>query len=431
MELSHSPENQPVNSTLPTSSSSKGINPFVAAIVGVALLVGGYYLGSNYQVIWSQGIVPIPSIISNASNDALRHPLFGQVQQLMQSKYLNADELQQEDMLYGAIAGMVSSAGDPYTSFFDPEQNEEAEAQLSGQYEGIGAELGYNDNNQLTVIAPIKDSPALEAGILAGDVIVQIDETDTQGMSLTEAVSRIRGEAGTDVTLVVLHQGDSTVDEITITRQQITIESIELTFEDNPGTSQEDQDIAYLKLSRFGDTTDAEWDAAVNQIIQRQAKALVLDLRNNPGGYLHTSINIGSEFFADGNIVGQRDASGQVEDFSVRSPGKLQDIPVVVLINGGSASASEIVAGALQSRDRALIIGQTSFGKGTVQEVVDLPKGTSLHVTVAEWVLPNGDNIHKQGISPDKEIEVTAEDFQNDRDPQLDEAFKQAGQSIK
>lgn len=418
-----SPSSTPTPTHSEISSQPKGVNPVVATVLGLLTLSLGFYLGNNFQVVWSQGILPLPTVISNASSDALSNPLFGQVQQLMYSKYLNASELEKQEMLYGAIAGMVESAGDPYTAFFNPEQNQEAESQLSGQYEGIGAELGYNDDRQLTVISPIKDSPALKAGIQAGDVIVKIDDQDTQGMSLTEAVNKIRGEAGTQIVLTVVHPEASASEEVAITRQQITIDSIELSFEDNPNTQEKDDDVAYLRLSRFGDTTSAEWKTAVNQIKQQNAKALILDLRNNPGGYLHTAIEIGSEFFSDGNVVGQQDSSGKVNQFSVSSPGKLLDIPVVVLINQGSASASEIVSGALQSRDRAVIVGQTSFGKGTVQEVIDLPNNTSLHVTVAKWVLPDGRNINKNGIVPDKEVELTREDVAKDRDPQLDAAY--------
>ena len=250
-------------------------------------------------------------------------------------------------------------------------------------------------------------------------------------MTLTEAVSLIRGEAGTEVKLTVFHLGAEESEVIAITRQQITITSVDLTFEDNPTVEGEDDDLAYLKLSRFGDTTDQEWDQAVDQILQRDAKALVLDLRNNPGGYLQTAIHIGSEFFKDGVIVGQQDASGEVQNFNVDHVGRLQNIPVVVLINQGSASASEIVSGALQARDRGEVIGVTSFGKGSVQQVIDLPNNTSLHVTIAKWMLPNGQNIDKEGIKPDREVKIEEQDLEAQKDPQLDAALQSAGQAAK
>ena len=286
-----------MDSTYPTTEANtpmlepqarpRGVRFWVVGVVCVVAIMGGFYLGNNYQIVWSQGPVPLPTILKvNSADNPLHSPLFGQVQELMRTKYLRASELDQQEMLYGAIAGMVNSAGDPYTSFFDPEQNEEAESQLSGKYEGIGAELGYNDEKQLTVIAPIKDSPALKAGIRAGDIILRIDDKDTQNMTLTEAVALIRGEANTEVALTILHKGADSSEVITITRQQITITSVDLSFEDNPETEAKDSSIAYIKLSRFGDTTDTEWDKAVDEVISRNARGLVLDLRNNPGGYL-------------------------------------------------------------------------------------------------------------------------------------------------
>ena len=414
------------------ASTSRGIKPVIVGILCLLVLGGGFYLGNNYQIVWTSGPIPWPTVLgTNSGNNPLDNPLFGQVQELMRTKYLRASELDQQQMLYGAIAGMVNSAGDPYTSFYDPDQNQDAQSQLSGKYEGIGAELGFNKERQLSVIAPIKGTPAEAAGIQASDIIVKIDDTDTQDMTLTEAVSLIRGEAGTEVKLTVFHPGAEESEVIAITRQQITITSVDLTFEDNPAAEGEDDDLAYLKLSRFGDTTEQEWDQAVDQILQRDAKALVLDLRNNPGGYLQTAIHIGSEFFKDGVIVGQQDASGQVQNFNVDHAGRLQNIPVVVLINQGSASASEIVSGALQARDRAEVIGVTSFGKGSVQQVIDLPNNTSLHVTIAKWLLPNGQNIDKEGIKPDSEVKIEDQDLEAQNDPQLDAALQSAGQAVK
>ncbi len=428
------PEDQPTptSPTLLTASESRGIRPIVVGVLCLLVLVGGFYLGNKYQIVWSSGPIPWPTVLSTSNGESpLDSPLFGQVQELMRTKYLRASELDQRDMLYGAIAGMVNSAGDPYTSFFDPEQNQDAQSQLSGKYEGIGAELGYNKDKQLSVIAPIKGTPAEAAGIQAGDVIAKIDDQDTLDMTLTEAVNLIRGEAGTEVKLTVYHSGAEDSEVIAITRQQITITSVDLAFKDNPVTEGQDEDLAYLKLSRFGDTTDQEWDQAVNQIVQHRAKAMILDLRNNPGGYLQAAIHIGSEFFKDGIIVGQQDASGDVQNFKVDHAGKLQDIPVVVLVNQGSASASEIVSGALQARDRGEIIGVTSFGKGSVQQVVELPNNTSLHVTIAKWLLPNGKNIDKEGIDPDQKVEITDEDRAAGQDPQLEAALKSAGGKVE
>ncbi len=400
-------------------SGTSGWWKFLGTVVVVGgLVAGGFYLGNNYQIIWNSSWPFIPTVVANtAVGNAAGDPLYAQVEQLMRTKYLRADELNNDSMLFGAIGGMVASAGDPYTAFFDPEQNQASEEQLSGKYSGIGAELGYNEDKQIVVVAPIKGTPAEAAGLMAGDLIVAIDNESIKGLTLNEVVLKIRGEAGTDVVLTVLPKGATETKDITITRKQITIKTVELEFKDG---------IAYVSLSRFGETTDAEWATAVSEIVAKGSTSMILDMRNNPGGYLDTAITIGSEFFKDGIIVGQEDASGSVDNFEATGRGRLTDIKVTVLVNGGSASASEIVAGALKSRDRADIVGMKSFGKGTVQQVIDLARDTSLHVTIAKWILPNGDNIDKQGISPDIEVDMTSEDVQADRDPQLDRAMQEA-----
>jgi carboxyl-terminal processing protease len=395
-------------------------------IGGIALLAAGFWLGNRYQpviILPTEGGNRIP-LISFVRSDgtAINDPLFNQVKGLMDDRYLRQNELDQKKMLYGAIQGMVGAAGDPYTAFFDPEQNEGVKGQLSGTYEGIGAQLGFKEK-QLVVIAPLKDSPAAKAGVKAGDALLKIDDATTDGMSLDQAVSKIRGKAGTSIKLTLNRDSLDKPEILTITRQQITIDSIELSYKDNPDTSAVDEDIAYLKINRFGDTTIQEWDEAVATIRARGSKQLLLDVRDNPGGYLGAAIHIGSEFFTDGVIVGEENAKGQKEEFSVDHRGQLTTIPTVVLINKGSASASEIVAGALQGRNRAKLVGQNSFGKGSVQEVIELQDGTSLHVTIAKWLLPNGANIDKVGIKPDQVVELTDEDANANRDPQLDAAI--------
>ena len=399
---------------------------WVNLVAAVTLVAGGFILGNHYTVDISHPLHPM--IVSTAQASTLDNSLFSQVQELMQDKYLRHNELDKNKMLYGAIEGMVASAGDPYTSFFDPTENKDVESQLSGTYEGIGAELGFKDK-QIVVLSPIKDSPAIEAGVKAGDAILKIGDKDTSGMSLAQAVALIRGKAGSPVTLTILHEGADKSQTITLTRRQINVESVDVSFKHDPNSPQADTDVAYVKLSRFGDTTIDEWDKAVDQITSHGAKEMVLDLRNNPGGYFDAAIHVGSEFFKDGVIVGQKDAQGKVQNYQVDHAGRLTDMPVVVLINEGSASASEIVSGALHARHRAELIGENSFGKGSVQQVIDLAQGTSLHVTIAKWLTPDGNNIDKVGIKPDQTVKLTDDDFNAGRDPQLDAALKAASTS--
>lgn len=402
--------------------------PVALGLVGLLLLGSGFALGNNYRLDLS---APLHPSIIPTSNQATNSPLFDEVEYLLKNKYLRANQITDQKLMYGAISGMVASAGDPYTSFFDPSQNKDIQSQLSGSYEGIGAELGYNKDKQLVIIAPLKDSPAAAAGIKAGDVIAKIDGNNSVNSSLDDAVSKIRGKAGTTVKLTLVRSDTPNPIDVTITRKQITVNSIDLTFKDNPNAPAGNNQIAYLRLSRFGDTTIQEWDTAVSQITAHGAKALVLDLRDNPGGYFDAAIHVGSEFFTGGEIVGQQDAQGHVQKFNVDHVGQLTAMPTVVLINGGSASAAEIVSGALKTRNRATLIGENSFGKGSVQQVIDLPQSTSLHVTIAKWLLPDGSNIDKVGIKPNQEVTLTSDDAQTGQDPQLDAAVKAAGDKIK
>jgi carboxyl-terminal processing protease len=395
--------------------------PLGYLVVGLALIAGGFYLGNHYQLDLSQ--LTNPKVIKTDELGPSGSPLFSQVEYLLQSKYLRANELDEQKLMYGAISGMVAAAGDPYTSFFNPEENKEMESQLNGSYQGVGIELGYNKDKQLVVIAPLKDSPADKAGVRAGDIIARINDDNSLAMPISKAVDIIRGEAGTEVKLTLIRSGASAPIEKNITRREIKVDSLTLSYKEDPTKTAGNQDIAYIRLSRFGDTTIEEWDTAVATLQAHRATSLILDLRDNPGGYLDAAIHIGSEFFSDGEIVGQQDATGHVDKFTVDHRGKLTSIPVVVLINGGSASASEIVSGALKTRNRATIIGENSFGKGSVQQVIDTPNNTSLHVTIAKWLMPDGANIDKVGIKPDIEVGLTEEDFQHGRDPQLDRAI--------
>lgn len=422
---------EPAETTSPSAPSARHmpawLRPACYTVAGLVLLTGGFWLGNHYQIVFTQYR---PSIVASSQLSAGTDPLFSQVESLLRTKYLRADQLSDEKLKFGAITGMVAAAGDPYTNFFDPSANQSVEDQLSGNYSGIGAELGYNADKQLVVIAPLKDSPAAKAGIKAGDIIAKIDDANSLTMPVASAVEKIRGKAGTTVTLTILREGQD-AQVITITRQTITVNSIDVSYKDNPKGPAGNQEVAYIRLSRFGDTTVEEWDKAVADITSHGAKAVILDVRDNPGGYLQAAIHIGSEFFTDGEIVGQQDAQGNVQKFNVDHAGQLTDVPVVVLINGGSASASEIVSGALKTRNRATLIGENSFGKGSVQQVIDLAKGTSLHVTIAKWLLPDGSNIDKVGIKPTQEVKLTSEDVSQGKDPQLDAAIVVVGEKIK
>ena len=351
-------------------------------------------------------------------------PLLDQVLQSLHESYLEKEKLQDpKKLLYGAISGLVSSLGDPYTVFLPPEQNKEFQEDMAGSFGGVGIQLGYKEK-QLTVIAPLEGTPADRAGIKAGDIIIHIKDEkkgidqDTYNLSLPEAVNIIRGPKGSKVELTVRREGESEPIPIAVTRGEIKVPSVELET-----ITREDKNIAHLKLIRFGDQTEKEWDEAVKKIAAQQKDpsfaGVILDLRNNPGGYLESAVEIASEFVSQGVIVQQESRNGQKKTLFASGRGRLFHTPLVVLVNGGSASASEIVAGALKQQREAKIVGETTFGKGTVQEPKSLLGGAGIHITVARWLLPDGESIHEKGIDPDIIVKNNPEE---DKDLQLEKA---------
>ncbi|NTV30840.1 S41 family peptidase [candidate division WWE3 bacterium] len=382
---------------------------YIQLILSVLIFGGGYWVG-----VQKPGLIPGIGGSSRPEISVLnKEPqsqnkiqidmsLFWEVLSLMEKNYLDIGDIKGDDLLYGAVNGMVAAAGDPYTSFFKPDDNVNFKDGLEGLYEGIGAQLGYNDAKALVVMAPLEGSPAEQAGIKAGDRILEVNGEDVSGWSIPKAVDAIRGDAGSEVTLTLYRDsGDNAGSpfELKVKREQIKLPAVRLTYVDN-------NQYAHLRVLRFGSETVSEWDTAVAELTKSNVKGVILDVRNNPGGYLNAAIHLGSEFFKDGVVVKRRGVDG-VEEFKVDHPCKLCDIPVVVLINKGSASASEILAGSIQTRGRGRLIGEKSFGKGTVQEAIELRDGTSLHVTTARWLMPNDQNIHKVGLTPD--IEVSTE----------------------
>lgn len=320
-------------------------------------------------------------------------------------------------LLYGAVSGLVGALGDPYTSFLDPTENLQFSDSLEGIYEGIGAELGIR-NDQLIIVAPLDGSPAQKLGIRPGDKILEIDGVSTVGLSITEAIAKIRGKSDTTVKLT-LQRGTKPSFEITINRARITVKSVNYKDKGNG--------IYYVEVSRFGDSTNTEWDEAVTKIKKGPAvKGIVLDLRSNPGGYLSAAVYLSSEFLRSGTVVIQEDSSGgksSLEVESTKNNHAFVDVPVVVLIDEGSASASEILAAALKERGGAQLVGEKSFGKGTVQDAEDFNDGSGLHLSVAKWLTPSGKWIHEKGLEPDYEVVLTDADIDAGRDPQLDKAL--------
>ncbi len=318
--------------------------------------------------------------------------------------------------LEGAKKGLVAAGGDPYTVYMNAGESKALNDDLSGKLSGIGAEIGIK-NNVLTVVAPIAGAPAEKAGIRAMDLIAKINSEDTTGMSVDTAVSKIRGKAGTTVKLTILHTGALETAEITITRADLTVPSVKWSMKDGG--------VGYIQISTFGTDTSALIQKAASELKTQGAAKVVLDLRNDGGGYLDAGVAVASQFLPDGKtVVSERTSGKTVDTLNSQGGGALAGLPLVVLINGGSASASEIVAGALHDNGVAKLVGEKSFGKGSVQEMKQLPGGAQLKVTVAHWYTPKGVNINKEGIKPDAEVKLSNEDYNASRDPQLNKALE-------
>jgi len=398
-------------------------------VVTITLVLLSFYSGWQFRGSRSaQRLLPTSIVVDRtqpAGKQNIDMNLFWQVWDKLDQQYLIKDDVNPQAMVWGAIKGMTAALGDPYTVFLPPKDNKSTQEELDGAFEGVGIQLGFKDNN-LAVVAPLSGTPAETAGVKAGDYIVHIKDeskkidTDTVDMSLPEAVELIRGEQGTSVILTLIHEGETEPVTVTIKRDTIVIKSVELTWVGD------DQQVALLKLSRFGGRTEEEWNEAVKQITGKGSglRGVILDLRNNPGGYLQGAVRYAGEFLPLGTIVvKQADATGAIDSYSVTDAGKLTKVPLVVLVNQGSASSSEILAGALKDHQRAKLVGVKTFGKGTIQEALDLGDGAGLHITSAKWLTPSGTWVNDtEGLEPDLNIELNTDTPEVDN--QLTEALK-------
>lgn len=346
--------------------------------------------------------------------------LFWQTWDTLGEYYVDKEKLDPMKMYYGAIKGMVASVEDNYTFFLTPEENKQSKDDLKGIFFGIGAELGMNDN-QIVVVTPLKNSPAEKAGVKAGDIVVKVDNESTKNWTLQQAVAKIRGPKGEKVVLTMFRV-DKEVD-VAVIRDEINIPFVETTYEN---------DIAIIELSRFGEPTNELWDKTVQELLARKnkgsLKGIVIDMRGNPGGYLDGAIHVASEFLSARDLVVKQEyADKEPEKYFAKRDGKLQNIPVTILLNKGSASASEIVAGALRDHKKATIVGENSFGKGTVQQALDLDDDAGLHVTISKWILPGGSWIQETGIKPDVEVKLEIKEgntMKREDDLQLNKAIE-------
>lgn len=411
--------------------------------VAVIFLLSGYYLGTNQiKTEWKQ-YKPIINVLSKnpPASQSLNMQLFYDVMDKINKDYYDKRKIDAQKVLYGAITGMLASLDDPYTSFFPPSENSSFKTQLAGEFYGIGAELGMTQDKRIMIISPLDESPAKKSGVRSGDIIIKVDGQDTAGWSVSDAVDKIRGEKGTTVKLTILHEGSKIPVELKVVRDVIKIKSVtgEIRKVECKGNSCAQKTncpacsaIMYVRISQFGDNTNQEWLSLVNSLdsqVKREKdfKGVVLDLRNNPGGYLQDAVFIASEFLRNGVVVLQEDNSGDRKELDVSRKGVLLDYPLILLVNKGSASASEIVAGALHDYGRARLVGERTFGKGTIQEAIDVDRGASVHISVAKWLTPKGTWVDKTGIMPDIPVELKVPEKETAQlvDNQLDRAMQE------
>lgn len=387
--------------------------------LAIIILMGASFAAglswSNQQSNSAKQLAYSPEALKVDSGSNFNFNLYWEVWDRLKGDYVDKNKIKDEDMFYGSLKGLAASMDDPYTVFMDPKEAKEFTDDLSGTFEGIGAEVGMR-NDLITVIAPLAGMPAEKAGIRAGDKIYAIDGVSTIGLGVDEAVKKIRGPKGTEVTLTIMRQDEDKPLEIKITRGLIFVKSVK--------TEVRKDGVMVITVSNFNDDTLDLFNQAIKTALTSNPKGLILDLRNNPGGYLDTAIAMASAWIKEGPVVVEQFGEGKRQEYFASGNNSLGDFETIVLINGGSASASEIVAGALRDYKKATLVGEQSYGKGSVQSLRDLSDGSALKVTVAKWLTPAGDFINDKGITPDIEVKFTKEDLDKNIDPQMDKALE-------
>jgi len=388
----------------------------------VALIVLSFSSGVAAMLVWGDQVRRVAGIVAPQVTSKTQEPerdaradLLREIESILKEEYLEPEKIDEQRMLYGAAAGLVASLGDPHTAFVEPDQASALEEDMQGSFEGIGATVDMAEG-RLVIVRVLPKSPALNAGLKAGDVILAVDDEPLEGKSVVEAIALIRGPRGTVVRLKVQREGVAEPFIVPLTRDKVELPIIE--------TRMLEGNIAYLRLAEFNALSAEKVHEALQELLAQEPEGLIFDLRSNPGGYLQRAVDVASEFLPrDTLVLVERQRGKPAKEYRVERPGLAQEIPLVVLANGLSASASEIVAGAIRENGRGVLIGEKTYGKGSVQSTHDLLGGSSLRVTIARWDLPSGQNLDGNGLEPDIVVPLTQADAAADRDPQLERAI--------
>lgn len=376
---------------------------FLISVLAIGMFLVGFFVGEK-------------SVFCDVCQPSeINFSLFWEAYNKVREGYLDPGKIDIDKVIYGAISGMVESLEDPYTVFMSPNDTKMFLDDISGSFEGVGMEISIKDG-QLTVITPLEGTPAQKAGLMPGDKVVQINGESTLDISIDEAARLIRGDRGTMVTLTVFRENWDSLKDFEIVRDVIEIPSMSWKMLDN--------NVAHIRIHHFSQNADLDFNKIAVEILAQGAEKIILDLRNNPGGYLEVASSIAGAFVQSGKVVVIEDTGEEQKEHLARGSLIFLQRPVVVLINQGSASASEILAGALRDNNGVKLIGKTSFGKGSVQQMEMLSGGSSIKVTIAEWLTPNGETINEVGLEPDIEVEMTIDDVRAELDPQLDKAIE-------
>jgi carboxyl-terminal processing protease len=390
--------------------TGRTIRVFILALVITGMVIGAFAAGIG--TMW----LLLHNRTANA-DEAAEFGVFWEAWHLVEGNFLG-DLPNMQHLTWGAVRGALEVLDDPYTNFLEPQPRQRERERLEGQFGGIGAYVSQAEDGSI-VLDPMPDLPAEQAGVQEGDAVVKVDDTEiSAGMTVDDVVNLIRGEVGSVVHLTLLREGEPEWIVVDVKREEIPTPSVEWRM------LEEGEGIGYVRILLFGGRTDAELEDALEDLLDQGMEALVLDLRGNGGGFLDAAIDVSSEFLADGVVLYQVEKDREEQPFRVKQGGKFVEQPLVLLVDGGTASASEIVAGAVQDRDRAELVGEKTFGKGSVQSVFDLSDGSSVHITSARWLTPGRHQIDGQGLTPDFEVSITEEDRNEGRDPQLQRAIE-------